>query len=200
MREKERTLAALHGKRRRSPLVASARPVVRRMVLGRMATPPDRGAFRELAGALLGGRSSLACTRPVTAARITPTRSPRDAGFIHWPLAFPEVFLDEHGQARADAGFDAVIGNPPWDMVRGDSGDRRVREAGGRRRAQLTDFVREAGIYRVESRRTSIRYQLFVERALQLVRARRPHRTRAAVGHRQRCRRRAAAASPVRSR
>ena len=34
----------------------------------------------------------------------------------------------------------------------------------------MTDFVRESGIYRVESRSHANRYQLFVERALQLVR------------------------------
>lgn len=35
--------------------------------------------------------------------------------FFHWELAFPEVFFDEHGQHRgAAAGFDAVVGNPPY--------------------------------------------------------------------------------------
>ncbi|HVB73814.1 MAG TPA: N-6 DNA methylase, partial [Ktedonobacteraceae bacterium] len=35
--------------------------------------------------------------------------------FFHWELEFPEIFFDKHGQAkRAQAGFDAVIGNPPW--------------------------------------------------------------------------------------
>lgn len=38
-----------------------------------------------------------------------------DAGRpLHWELQFPSRFLDEHGQLRADAGFDAVIGNPPY--------------------------------------------------------------------------------------
>jgi hypothetical protein len=31
--------------------------------------------------------------------------------FFHWELEFPEVFL------RESAGFDAVLGNPPWDKV-----------------------------------------------------------------------------------
>ncbi len=31
--------------------------------------------------------------------------------FLHWPLAFPEVF------ARERPGFDAVVGNPPWEEV-----------------------------------------------------------------------------------
>ena len=30
---------------------------------------------------------------------------------LHWPLAFPEVFANEH------PGFDVVIGNPPWEEV-----------------------------------------------------------------------------------
>jgi hypothetical protein len=32
--------------------------------------------------------------------------------FFHWELEFPEVFLD-----REHPGFDAVLGNPPWDKV-----------------------------------------------------------------------------------
>jgi hypothetical protein len=34
--------------------------------------------------------------------------------YFHWELEFPDVFLDEHGKHRDDAGFAAVIGNPPW--------------------------------------------------------------------------------------
>jgi hypothetical protein len=35
----------------------------------------------------------------------------RDHRFLHWPLAFPRVF------ARPRPGFDAVVGNPPWEEV-----------------------------------------------------------------------------------
>jgi len=31
--------------------------------------------------------------------------------FLHWPLAFPDVFARDH------PGFDAVVGNPPWEEV-----------------------------------------------------------------------------------
>ena len=34
--------------------------------------------------------------------------------FFHWKLAFPETFYQENGEVRDDAGFDAVIGNPPY--------------------------------------------------------------------------------------
>ncbi len=33
-------------------------------------------------------------------------------GFFHWPLQFPEVFT------RTNKGFDAVLGNPPWERVK----------------------------------------------------------------------------------
>jgi len=34
--------------------------------------------------------------------------------FFHWELEFPEVFYDEKGNLKPTAGFDAVIGNPPY--------------------------------------------------------------------------------------
>ncbi|HEY6540523.1 MAG TPA: TaqI-like C-terminal specificity domain-containing protein, partial [Ktedonobacteraceae bacterium] len=35
--------------------------------------------------------------------------------FFHWELEFPEIFFDRTGQAKKEqAGFDVVIGNPPW--------------------------------------------------------------------------------------
>lgn len=65
----------------------------------------------------------------------------RQERFFHWELEFPEVFLD-----REHPGFDAVLGNPPWDKVlpskiefygrydaliracKGNELDRRIRE------------------------------------------------------------------------
>ncbi|MWG36154.1 Eco57I restriction-modification methylase domain-containing protein [Halomarina oriensis] len=37
-----------------------------------------------------------------------------DESFFHWELEFPEVFFGEGGTKREDAGFDAVVGNPPY--------------------------------------------------------------------------------------
>lgn len=34
--------------------------------------------------------------------------------FLHWKLAFPEAFYKETGEELDDAGFDAVVGNPPY--------------------------------------------------------------------------------------
>jgi hypothetical protein len=74
--------------------------------------------------------------------------------FFHWELEFPEAFFDERGEPRVDAGFDAVIGNPPWAAAR-----------------TLTAFSRESGCYRLQGEGHANLYQLFAERMLQLAAA-----------------------------
>ena len=37
--------------------------------------------------------------------------------FFHWELEFPEVFFDVDGEKLAGAGFDAVVGNPPYAKI-----------------------------------------------------------------------------------
>ncbi|WP_434685470.1 Eco57I restriction-modification methylase domain-containing protein [Pseudanabaena minima] len=38
--------------------------------------------------------------------------------FFHWDLEFPEVFIDlENARWQENAGFDAVIGNPPYGLI-----------------------------------------------------------------------------------
>jgi hypothetical protein len=85
---------------------------------------------------------------------------------FHWELAFPEVFLDERGHPRADAGFDAVIGNPPWDMLRADTGSSAQRSSTRSSTACLLRYCR--GSYRHQAHGHSNSYQLFTERAVQL--------------------------------
>jgi hypothetical protein len=129
-------------------------------------TTPGRGVFQDLVARLLDRPSTLQRHLSTTfldrSATIAALRR-----FLHWTLTFPDVFAAMPGRP---AGFDAIVGNPPWDMVRGDSGADETR-AGRRVHAQhVTDFVRQSGIYRVEARAHLNLYQLFVERALQLVR------------------------------
>jgi hypothetical protein len=80
---------------------------------------------------------------------------------VHWELEFPEVFFDAAGQRLGRPGFDAVLGNPPWDMIRADSGGDA---------AAVVRFTRDAGTYEAQSDGHANRYQLFVERALALTR------------------------------
>ena len=86
----------------------------------------------------------------------------RQLGFFHWPLEFADVFYEPDGTPRARAGFDAIIGNPPWEMLRAD--------AGAEHRHHLVRFLRESSFYPACDRGHVNLYQPFLERALSLVR------------------------------
>ena len=90
--------------------------------------------------------------------------------FFHWELEFPEAFFGADGRVLENPGFDAVIGNPPWDMIRADAGSAEARE---RSRAMITPvlrFAHDSGVYTAQSNGHANRYQLFTERALALTR------------------------------
>jgi hypothetical protein len=127
------------------------------------SAPPDAGASADVTAHLLG-RTSMLPERVAESIAASADALAAKHRFLHWPLAFPEVF------AGSNPGFDAVLGNPPWDMVRGDSGSGNVRQGRRDDARRLSDFVREAGVYRVAAGAHVNRYQLFVERALQLTR------------------------------
>ena len=40
-----------------------------------------------------------------------------DERFLHWQVAFPGVWTNWEAETL-DGGFDAVIGNPPWDRMK----------------------------------------------------------------------------------
>ena len=97
-----------------------------------------------------------------------PPRSPsRSACFIgNWN--FPKYSSAPTAGARPDAGFDAVIGNPPWDMLRADAGSADARVRSRADVSAVLRFTRDAGVYTAQSDGHANRYQLFVERAMAL--------------------------------
>jgi hypothetical protein len=127
------------------------------------------GVYSDVLASLLNQHTALSTRHRSellnTAAAVAATHR-----FFHWELEFPEVFFDDTGRRRADAGFDAVLGNPPWDALRADTGDTAARDRARDGRQQRLRFFRDAGIYRHQGSGHANRYQLFVERALQLTR------------------------------
>jgi hypothetical protein len=129
----------------------------------------DSVPFGALADEILG-RGSL----PGHLAAPLLAESVRIAGrerFFHWTFEFPEIFRDAGGEPLATPGFDAIIGNPPWEMLRGDRGDVGMRDAARAAASRLTHFVRGSGIYPALADGHVNLYQLFLERSLALVRS-----------------------------
>ena len=116
--------------------------------------PPAAAEIRAVVDALLRGDRTLGATH--IAAWLDHARAVAHARrFFHWPLEFADVFYDATGARLPRAGFDVVIGNPPWDVVRHDRGS-------------LMSFVRESGHFRASTRGHLNLYQPFVELALRL--------------------------------
>jgi hypothetical protein len=113
------------------------------------------GQATTLAAAALRDRveRALGCARAYDAA--------------HWELLFPEAFFDTDGARREDAGFDAVIGNPPWEMIRADTGRGEARTIARGETSAAMRFIRASGQYPLHGSGHVNEYQLFLERTLQ---------------------------------
>jgi Eco57I restriction-modification methylase len=123
-------------------------------------------AFGSLSDFVLTGRSDL--PRHTASRYLEAADAVAEAKrFFHWELEYPEVFFDRDGRRLANAGFDAVIGNPPWDMIRADPGQASRRDEA----ARVVRFTRDSGVYSAQSDGHANRYQLFVERTMALTRA-----------------------------
>jgi len=129
---------------------------------------PSDALVREWIAAALGAPTSLPPSR--LRASVDQARSTASAhSAFHWEIAFPEVFFDERGQPHDTPGFDAVIGNPPWDMLRADAGAPDQRRDSRASTAAALKFFRCSRFYHHQGTGHPNRYQLFVERALRLV-------------------------------
>jgi hypothetical protein len=103
-------------------------------------------------------------------------RIARARAFFHWELEFPEVF------ARRRPGFDAVVGNPPWEIIKGaDRGEgeaehrsltnwfKGYHEPAGKFQSALARQAQNSPFTRQGSGDTNT-YKLFVERGFSLCR------------------------------
>jgi hypothetical protein len=131
------------------------------------ASPPAAPECRAMLDSLLRGDrtlpSALLRERLAQVAAVARAR-----GFFHWTLEFGDVFYEPDGLPKRDAGFDAVIGNPPWEMLRRDgapNGNGSTRDT-----ERLVRFIRESGLYPSCDRGHVNLYQPFLERGLSLTR------------------------------
>ena len=47
----------------------------------------------------------------------------KEKSFFHWELEYPEIFFDT-GKLSENPGWDAVIGNPPWEKISAKSSEK----------------------------------------------------------------------------
>jgi hypothetical protein len=124
-------------------------------------SPPSTAETRAAIDALLRRDRTLAGAH--LAGWIDTARSIGDGHqFFHWPLEFADLFYDDSGAPRQAAGFDAVIGNPPWEMLRNDGDGPRAGTPA------VVKFIRESGLYPGCRQGHLNLYQPFLERALSI--------------------------------
>jgi hypothetical protein len=72
----------------------------------------DAGQWEAVRKVTSAGQSIPAIDRIVLRAQEIAGR--KELRFFHWELLFPEIFFDADGKRKAESGFDAVVGNPPY--------------------------------------------------------------------------------------
>lgn len=104
----------------------------------------------------------------------------RESQFFHWEIEFPDVFFDASGDRLENVGFDAVIGNPPYEVLETRRSDFQdpdgnwTPEGQPRFEARQAQLARERAFYRRGSFSSATSggkldyYRLFIERALNL--------------------------------
>ena len=168
VRDKERLLATLSEN---SGPVAGWSAAAGAWCAARLWPPPapSSGLVAEWIAFATGSPTTL--PRPRLTASLDRARAiAAQHRAFHWELAFPEVFFGRDGRLRPDGGFDAIIGNPPWDMLRADIGSQERRTTARAVTGAELRFFRDSGVYALQGSGHANRYQLFLERALQLAR------------------------------
>ena len=90
-----------------------------------------------------------------------------DKPYFYWELEFPEVFFNDDGTFKTRPGFDAVVGNPPYDVI-SEKEQQRAVEAEKNFFLNAPDFATAVG------NKLNF-YRLFIARAVHLLRAEGQH-------------------------
>jgi len=162
--------------------------------------PPTTQVFLELAGHILNTDPGSLTDAEREAYLRTAKRVAEEQRFFHWELEFPEVWREKDGRPKRNGGFDAVVGNPPWETVkpnsqefwsnydplfrnlskqqalrfademRGDPHIDREWRSYERSIAQASQFLKQSEQYTHQGRGDTNTYKLFLERSHGLLR------------------------------
>ncbi len=117
------------------------------------AERPNPQQYDEALGTLGSPAKHRRLTKQAWFAKAIQTARRLDVACFHWELEFPEVFFDLSGRVE-EAGFDAVIGNPPYDVL-------SEKETGHDLKA-FKKFLKAQAIYDPSFRGKNNLYKLFV--------------------------------------
>ncbi len=84
----------------------------------------------------------------------------RDMSCFHWELEFPQAFFGQNGRL-ANQGFDAIIGNPPYDVL--------SEAETGQDLTTFKTFIAHEQVYAPSRRGKNNLYKLFICRSLELL-------------------------------
>ncbi len=85
-------------------------------------------------------------TNPTPIARTISTHLQKDRRFFHWELEFPEIFNN------SNAGFDAILGNPPWEIRKPSSQEFfAVVDPGYRARSKQDALTHQRELFNIDT-------------------------------------------------
>ncbi len=111
----------------------------------------DEGGPEQLAINGLGGAGTARDFRLISGLIARAHALAREQRFLHWQIAFPGVWRN-WTSAEPEGGFDAVVGNPPWDRMKMQEVEwfaarapEVARQARAADRKRMIDRMRNAG-------------------------------------------------------
>jgi hypothetical protein len=83
--------------------------------------PPTTVMYYDLAGVIFDRPGQYVPENAEENLEVVRKLAEEEVHFFHWEVEFPEVWYDDDGNPLPNGGFDVIVGNPPWDIVKPNS-------------------------------------------------------------------------------